>query len=244
MKLFRIVFCGFAAICLLASGLWAADDQPKCKDADEGFVPMCNGENLDGWEGQPGWWQVKDGVLFAESTPEKLCTASHYLYWRGGEPSDFEMRFSYRIAGDGANSGVHLRSETRPNWDMWGYQADIDQTGEWTGCLFEHSRGGVAMRGEKVFIAKDGTKTVEKLVDCDDPKAELYKKIKPTDWNDYRIVAKGATIQLWINGVLMSEVEDHDAKEAKPKGVIAVQMHQGNPMKIEFRDLRIRIDRP
>src|SRR5262245_60628087 len=77
---------------------------------EEDFVSMFNGKDLSGWEGSPGWWHVRDGLLVAESTPEKPCERSHYLYWRGGQPQDFEMRASYRIHGD-ANSGIQFRSE-------------------------------------------------------------------------------------------------------------------------------------
>lgn len=65
--------------------------------------------------------------------------------------------------------------------------------------------------------------------------------VKPDDWNEYRILAEGRSITLWINGVLMCQVEDHQEKFALPRGIIALQMHQGPPMKVEFKDLRIRI---
>lgn len=65
--------------------------------------------------------------------------------------------------------------------------------------------------------------------------------VKPDDWNEYRILAEGRNITLWINGVLICQVEDHQEKFALPRGIIALQMHQGPPMKVEFKDLRIRI---
>jgi hypothetical protein len=70
--------------------------------------------------------------------------------------------------------------------------------------------------------------------------AELLKVVKKEDWNEYRIMARGPKIALWINGVLMCEVEDHEPKFALPKGIIALQMHQGPPMKAEFKELQIR----
>lgn len=201
-----------------------------------GFASMFNGKDLTGWEGAPGWWEVRDGVLMSESTPEKPCNQSHYLYWKGGEPGDFEMRCQWRITGP-ANSGVQFRSEKRPNWDTWGYQADMDAAGEYVGCLYQHVRGLVAQRGEKVRIDAAGKRTITTFADA----KELLKAIKPVDWNEYRILAEGPRIALWINNVLMCEVEDYEPKFALPKGIIALQMHQGPPMKVEFKDLLIRI---
>ncbi|MBE0542689.1 MAG: DUF1080 domain-containing protein [Verrucomicrobia bacterium] len=203
-----------------------------------GFVSMFNGKDLTGWEGSPGWWTVREGVLMSESTPEKPCNQSHYLYWKGGEPADFEMRCQWRITGP-ANSGIQFRSEKRPNWDAWGYQADFDAAGEYVGCLYQHVRGLVAQRGEKVRIDAAGKKTITTFADSQ----ELLKAIKPGDWNEYRILAEGPKITMWINNVLMCEVEDYEPKFALPKGIIALQMHQGPPMKVEFKDLQIRIKR-
>jgi hypothetical protein len=205
-------------------------------EGETGFQAMFNGKDLTGWEGAPGWWEVRDGLLVCESTLEKPCKRSHYLYWKGGEPGDFEMRFFFRISGE-ANSGVQFRSKRQPKWDAWGYQADLDTAGVYTGCLYQHVRGLVAERGQEVQIDQAGKKTIKAFGDS----AELQKAVKPGEWNEYRVVAKGPRISLWINDVRMCEVEDHEKEFALPNGIIALQMHQGPPMKVEFKDLRIRV---
>ena len=43
----------------------------KGGEAEDGFVPMFNGKDLTGWEGVPGAWEVRDGAIVAESTPER-----------------------------------------------------------------------------------------------------------------------------------------------------------------------------
>jgi hypothetical protein len=207
-------------------------------EAEPGFVPMFNGRDLTGWEGAPGWWHVRDGAIVAESTPGKPSDRTHYLYWKGGKPASFDMRCLYRITGAGANSGIQFRSEVRPDWDTWGYQADIDTAGVYTGCLYQHDRGLVAERGQQVVIDATGRKTITRFADS----AALLKVIKEGDWNEYRIMARGSRMVLWINGVRMCEVEDHEKKFALPEGIIALQMHAGPPMRIEFRNLRIQID--
>ena len=212
--------------------LLAAEPEP-------GFTSMFNGKELTGWEGMPGWWRVENGCIVSKSTKEKPCPRAHYLMWRGGKPADFELRLEFRLLGEGGNSGVQFRSREVPEWDTSGYQADIENGDQWTGCLFEHTRGGVAMRGEKVVIDAEGKKEITKLPG-EDSKA-LLGHFKRNEWNSYTILARGADITLKINDVLMTQVTDHQAGVAARDGIIALQMHPGPPMRIEFRNLRIKM---
>jgi HEAT repeat protein len=202
---------------------------------EEGFTPIFNGKELSGWDGKPGWWTVEDGALTAESTPEKPCKECNYLIWRGGQPADFELRADFKLSR-GGNSGIQIRSEERPNWDTFGYQADMTGDGELAGFVYHHSRGLIAGRGEKAVFAADGKKTVESIGDP----AELLKHFKPGDWNTYRVVCRGPDITLDINGVLMCQITDHHATQAPTRGIIALQMHPGPPMKIQFKNIRLK----
>lgn len=209
--------------------------QTFAADPEPGFTSMFNGKDLTGWQGKPGWWRVENGAITSESTPEKPCPAAHYLMWRGGTPADFDLRLEFRLKG--GNSGIQFRSRELADWDTSGYQADIEDGEQWTGCLFEHTRGGVAMRGQRVVIAKDGSKQITPLGDP----AELLKKVRRGDWNSYRILARGPELTLEINGVVMAQAVDTQEGLAAKDGVIALQMHPGPPMKIEFRNLRIKL---
>ncbi|HRZ57653.1 MAG TPA: DUF1080 domain-containing protein, partial [Candidatus Paceibacterota bacterium] len=186
LQLVPRMFASTLAILTLCA--WTA----SAADIEEGFTPMFNGKDLAGWEGKPGWWRVENGCITSESTPEKPCPTAHYLMWRGGKPGDFELRLEYRLVG--GNSGVQFRSKELPEWDTSGYQADMEDGGQWTGCLFEHTRGGVSMRGEKVVIDLDGTRHVTPIGDP----AELLKRVRKQDWNCYRIIALGDQIVLEI----------------------------------------------
>lgn len=232
----RKVLLTAAFISFLASACGTPQSAVAATPAEQGFVSMFNGKDLTGWEGLPGRWEVRDGVIQCESTEAKPGDRTHYLYWKGGQPADFEMRCSFRISG-AANTGVQFRSETRPNFDTWGYQADIDAAGQYVGCFYQHGRGLVAQRGQKVVIDVAGKKTITAIGDF----KELLKSVKKGDWNELRLVAEGPRMTYWINGVLMCEVEDHEPKFALPKGVIAMQMHRGPAMKAEFKDLWIRV---
>jgi hypothetical protein len=202
---------------------------------EAGFIPIFNGKDLSGWTGKPGWWAVEDGALTSESTPEKPCQECNYLVWRGGQPTDFELLADFKLSRS-ANSGIQIRSEDRPNWDTYGYQADMTGDGELVGFVYHHSRGLIAGRGEKAVFDADGKKTVERVGDP----AELLKGFKPGDWNTYRVVCRGSEISLHINGVLMCQITDHHATQAATRGIIALQMHPGPPMKIQFKNLRLK----
>ena len=87
------------------------------------------------------------------------------------------------------------------------------------------------------MITFDGTDQTKEFADP----AELAKKYKTEgDWNDYEISAVGSVITLKLNGELMCEVDDRHEKAAK-NGIIAFQMHPGPPMKVEFKDVKIKI---
>ncbi len=230
-RMFLTALCGLIFSALLGFVASTA----SAADAEEGFVSMFNGKDLTGWEGKEGWWYVEDGAITSQSTPEKPCVKCNYLMWRGGKPGDFELRLRYRIVG--GNSGIQFRSQERPDWDTYGYQADIDAAGQWAGALFEHARGGIAMRGQRVTVDETGKRQVTALGDS----ADMMKHIKKEDWNDYCITARGSEITLAINGVVMSQAIDHEKGKAARDGLIGLQVHPGPPMKIQFKDLRIKV---
>lgn len=232
----RTLLAAFASLALLVPPTAADEPQPPPKPDAEGFESIFNGRDMTGWFGSPGWWTVEEGALTSESTKQKPCTTCNYLMWRGGKAADFELRLKYRIVG--GNSGVQFRSRELKDWDIAGYQADIDDANQWTGCLYDVNTGraAISMRGEKTVIDADGTKHVAKVADP----AELAKAVKKHDWNEYQVIAQGNRITLKINGVLMTEVTDNETGKASKEGIFAFQMHPGPPMKVQFKDIRLK----
>lgn len=222
-------------IALLAT---AAAHGPAARAADEdGFAPIFNGKDLSGWQGRTDLWSVKDGAITGTTTKENPLKKNTFLVWEGGRPGDFELRFEYKIAG--GNSGVQYRSKLLDDKDfvVGGYQADIDSTPTYTGINYEErGRGILAKRGERVTIGADGAKQTEKFADT----AELQKKVKAEDWNEYRVVVRGTNMKHYVNGELMSEVTDGQTDKAATTGVLALQVHVGQPMVVQFRNLRIK----
>jgi hypothetical protein len=137
-----------------------------------------------------------------------------------------------------ANSGIQIRSWEGPGkWQVSGYQPDMEAENQYTGiCYGENYRGILAMRGEKVVIGKDHKpKVVEKFAED----GELAKTIKKRDWNAYHIIADGNHIIQKINGRVMCELTDEDT-EARRDGIIALQIHAGPPMKVQFRNICLK----
>lgn len=196
---------------------------------------LFNGRNLSGWSGDLTWWAVEDGALTAESTPEKLCEKSNYLTWTGGKPADFQFDCDFKLSEDG-NSGIQIRSESRPNFDTYGYQADMTGNGDLIGYVYHHKHKLVAERGEKVILSPDGTRTATRFAD----KETLLGHFKKEDWNHYRIVCNGRKITLFLNGVLMCEITDLSETGSVDQGIIALQMHRGPPMKVQFRNITLK----
>jgi hypothetical protein len=193
---------------------------------------LFNGRDLSGWQGVPGWWRAEDGVLIAESTAENPCEKSNYLVWTGGQPSDFQLECEFRLSPE-ANSGIQIRSETRPGFDTYGYQADMTGDGTLIGFIYHHKHGLCAERGQEVTLTADGKREVKTFGTA----AELLQHFKKDDWNQYRIICRGPEITLTLNGVLMCRITDLDPATAAKNGIIALQMHAGPPMKAEFKNI-------
>ena len=192
---------------------WARqlDGEPAIVET-AGFVPLFNGKDLAGWEGDTSLWSARDGMLVGDSPGIKqnqfLATDASY--------GDFILKFSVRLANDSGNSGLQFRSVRVPGTEMSGYQADIGP-GYWASLYDESRRNRV--------LAPASPKAME----------ALHKG----DWNHYVIRAMGGKITLSLNGATSVTYDEKDEAIARD-GRIAVQVHAGGPMKVEFKDIYIQ----
>ena len=200
------------------------------------FTPIFNGRDLEGWKQDGDFFRAENGVLIGETTPEKPCPGSRYLVYAKEQLADFDLRGSFRLSKD-ANSGIQLRSTDSTTTDT-GYQADMDGAGNITGFLYCTGQYLVGERGADVALAVPARKKVDRFADD----KELQAVYRPGEWNDFRIVAKGGILVVWINGVRMVSVADSRKNYLPDTGYISIQVHKGHPMKAEFRDLRVRKD--
>lgn len=205
--------------------------------ADGDFKPIFNGKDLTGWDGEAKLWSVKDGVIRGETpVPQKGNT---FLIWRAGTVKDFELKAKFRIQN--GNSGIQYRSKDLGKFVVGGYQAEVENKQGKVGFLYEEKgRKYLANVGEKVDIGGDGKPKVTGLLG--DKKKDFIEKsyYKDKDWNEYRIVARGNHIEQWLNGFKTVEVVDNDPKGRALEGILALQIHGGPPMVVEFKDILLK----
>ncbi|HVS54427.1 MAG TPA: DUF1080 domain-containing protein [Opitutaceae bacterium] len=213
--------------------------------SEAGFVAIFDGKTLAGWDGDPKYWRVENGCLVGEITPATLIKRNTFLIWRGGTPADFELKVEYRISAQG-NSGINYRSVqlTDAPWSLAGYQADIDGPEKnkpplrHTGQNYEErGRTFLARRGEMIHVDASAKPT---LVGTLGDSETLKAFIKDNDWNEYHLIARGNTLTHILNGHVMSMVIDDDAAHRRFDGLLGVQVHVGGPMKVEFRNFRLK----
>jgi hypothetical protein len=212
-------------------------------DDHAGFQSIFDGTSLKGWDGDPAFWKVEGGAIVGHSSEQNPVKQNTFVIWRGGEPTDFELKVEFRM--NSTNSGIQIRSVQLPagpdigKWVMKGYQADIDFDNQFTGQIYEErGRGFLAMRGQAVYVPDGGRpKVVGNLQQSAD---ELKAVIKQNDWNQVHIIARGNTIIQILNGAVTSIVVDDDSKNRMLGGLLGFQMHVGPPMKVEFRNIWLK----
>lgn len=227
------------------------------QNKEKGFVSIFDGKTLNNWEGDPTYWRVENGNLVGEITPTTLLKTNSFIIWKGGEPADFELKGEFNITTNG-NSGINYRSErlTDVPFALRGYQADIDGANRYTGQNYEErGRTTLAYRGQMTSInaqtepstpesvrvkVKNNAWTDLKITGSLGNTDSLKTKIKNEDWNTFHLIIKGNRLLHYVNGVLMSDVTDNDLINGKLKGFLGVQVHVGPPMKVQYRNLRLK----
>ena len=181
-------------------------------------VPLFDGVSFDGWEGNTKTvWRIREGVIVGgslEGNPQNEFLSTRHSF------KDFHLRLDYKIVGTEGfvNGGVQFRSKriADPANEMSGYQADIGAG--YSGSLYDESR-------RAKFLAQANKEVIARLE-------------KTGEWNRYEVIAKGAQIELLLNGertVIWVEREQGIAAE----GLVALQIHGNCKAEISFRNLTI-----
>jgi hypothetical protein len=236
----RLLTLTLACLALLTcANLSSAQEKAEKKAAavEDGFTSIFNGHDMSGWKGNMELWSAEDGCITGRTTAENPIKFNTFLIYDESPVADFELRLDYKI--NAGNSGIQYRSQIvdEEKFIVGGYQADIDSTPTYIGINYdERGRGILAERGQRVTIAADGSKTTEEFGD----RVGLSKNVDLAGWNHYRVVANGNKLSHYINDKLMSEVIDNQEDQAEKSGVLAFQVHQGPPMVIQFKNIRIK----
>lgn len=206
----------------------------------DGFVELFNGRDLAGFSGDPKFWSVEDGAIVGQSSPANT-TKGTYLFVESVRAVDFELHVDFQLPS--GNSGIQYRSVKKPNWQVAGYQADMDVAGKYTGILYECEGRRIMTRpGDNVVYDEAGRK---KPAGEPTPAARRDGAIHtaPGKWNHYVIIARGNHVVHRINGVTFAQVADHDPRRIQGDR-IAFQLHGGPPMKVMFKNIRIKVFKP
>jgi hypothetical protein len=173
--------------------------------------------------------------------------SDHNYIWllTGGEYSDFELRLKVQTFSDSqGNSGVQLRSryDDEAGW-LDGPQVDINPPGPWrNGFIYDETRGA------QIWVSPIvGKPSVAKPEDA--PKGWNWAHADQNDaWNDVTIICRGTRIETIVNGVTITDYdgaghlddENHRQRNVGLKGHIGLQIHPGGPLRIRFKDIRLR----
>ncbi|MBI3210399.1 MAG: DUF1080 domain-containing protein [Candidatus Solibacter usitatus] len=210
-----------APLLLAALSPLFAQDSLSPAEKREGFVSLFNGRDLDGWDGDKSLWKVENGVLVGLSDGRPFKVNTFLSYTRKTDYSDFVLRADVKLRNH--NSGIHFRSKQlpEPGWIVMGYQADCSHAGEksaWGNFYEERGRGRNVMKNPN-----EGWNAAQNV-------------LRAKDWNSYEIFADGPRIKLHFNGIQTIDTTDTVASS----GIVALQLHAGEEMRVEFRNIRIK----
>jgi len=200
----------------------------KSASASSASHPIFDGKTLNGWIQKNGkaTYRVENGAIIgktAKNSPNSfLCTEKEY--------GDFDLTFDIKLINNELNSGVQIRSKTKPpkNNEKFGRvngpQVEIEASGKngaESGYIYGEACGGWMTPKDKLIprkVFKDG------------------------QWNSYRVLAKGPRIQTWINGQQVSDLIDEAKFKSHPKGFIGLQVHAvggKGPYEVTWRNIEI-----
>lgn len=173
---------------------------------------LFNGKDLTGWEnnGTELWYVNDEGLMVCESGPDK---AYGYLATREYY-NDFDLTVDFKQLANG-NSGIFFRSFVEPPVKVHGWQCEVAPKGQDSGGIYEsYGRGWLQqIPDEKENILKEG------------------------EWNTMRLRVEGDHVQTWLNGEPMVDFTDEKIGDAQ--GRIALQIHDGGGIKVQWKNLKI-----
>ena len=189
----------FAGTAFTGAPAFAQQDEPTTQDARQLF----DGRTLTGWDGDLNHWRVENGAIVGEIPKGQSLNKNTWLIWKEGTLGDFDLRVQVKLTGlPAANSGIQFRCQAENVDHVSGYQADFDMGAVWLGRIYdEHGRALLVERGTRVAIDPSGKRQVEAFA----PAGQYAVLFRENDWNDYRIVAIGDRVSVFVNGTLFSE---------------------------------------
>jgi len=177
----------------------------------EPVAEFFNGRDLTGWNDEPAdmKYWTVADGAIVGSSTEKIL--HNTFLWSDTPVDNFYFVCDVRLTPNNGNAGIQFRSQRLEDGHAKGFQADIG-AGWWGKLYHEHGRG---------------------LLDKNEAGNQA---VKPGDWNRYEILAVGDSIWTAINGKLCTALKDPQGEQ---QGRIALQIHSGPPIKVEYRGLKL-----
>jgi choline-sulfatase len=200
----------------------------------DGFVKVFDGKTLRHWSGDPQYWSVQDGAL--TGVTDGSLKTNQFITWKDSTIRNFDLRVKVKVTA-GGNSGLQYRGTSRPDLGLHivtGYQCDVvADNPNYNGMLYEErGRRILSHTGEKVIIDSGGQPWVVGNMPV--------KTFAADEWHDFRVLVRGNHHQHWIDGHQTADLIDLDADGRLLEGVLAVQVHVGPAMTIQYRDFKIK----
>lgn len=205
-------------------------DEPPNVRGEGDWIALFDGETLNGWVQKNGTatYEVEDGAIVGTTAPGSpnsfLCTFNEF--------GDFELAFEVMLRDNELNSGVQIRSQTREPeagqeyGRVNGPQVEIEASSTGTpeaGYIYGEAAGGW------------------RVADADRTSHDAFQD---GEWNRYRVVAEGPSIQVWINGEKITDLWDEEIYMTHPRGFIGLQVHSipedEGPYQVAWRNIRIK----
>ena len=177
------------------------------------WTPLFDGESLAGWHViGEGSFTVEDGVIVATHAKEQ-APYGHLV--SDGRYADFALRVRFRTTR--GNSGLYFRVAEEGFSGVTGFQAEIDPNAK-TGGLYEtNGRGWVVAPSDEL----------------------LQRRFRVGDWNTMVVSARGTRLRVAVNGLLTADLDD---EQGRREGHIALQVHGGQDVKVEFASVELLAD--
>ena len=180
------------------------------------------------------YWSVEDGCLTGKA--DGTLKYNRFIVWRGGTVKNFELRVKVKVS-PGGNSGLQYRGTERPDLGesvVTGYQCDVvANRPDYNGMLYEE-------RGRRILATPARRSSSTRKASPGSVGQFPLKEFTPGEWHDYRVLAEGNHYRHWIDGHPTVDVTDLDEKGRKLEGVLAVQVHVGPPMTIQYKDFFLK----
>ena len=174
-----------------------------------GETKLFDGKTLTDWEiVGGGQWTVAGGAIKGSCT--KADEQGVLVYAK--PVRDFTARLQFRISS--GNSGFYFRAERIKEQPLvQGFQAEVDAIDDVAGIWETAGRG---------WVFKPT------------PEIHATTKFKPGQWTDMEVSAIGAHYIVKLNGKTVTDIED---TQGRREGCIALQLHGGMDMTVEFRNI-------